>query len=530
MIFDRLFRAAKTPPPVQYTHSLVTPADSTGEQVSEASALTFSAVYACIRILSETVAQLPLGVFRRTDDGSEPAAGHPVYRLLHATPNRYMSGYVWREVVMGHVVSWGNGYSYIQRNGLGQPNAILPLLPDRTFAELDDGKLVYRTVINNTPVTLPAADVLHIPAFGFDGLSGYSPIRMHRDAIGLGLAAQTFGRKFFANGATLAGILRHPGRLTDKGGRPGDPSPVEQLRADWQKLYGGADKAYKVAILEEGMEYQQIGIPPEDSQYLETRRFQVTEVARIYNVPAHMVNDLEKATFNNISELSIGFLRYTMTPWLAKWEAELNRKLFGEREQDRLYVKFNTGGLLRGTQSDRAEYYSQAITGGWMNRNEVRQLEDMNRVDGLDDYLTPLNMASSGDGAGEGADAGNDTNVGTNDDTVRTFYPLLADFCRRLADADRKALMRGIAGDQPAEAVRRWLADSEQFIRRHLEPTSRALNMATGLDGGVLVRRMIKHYRNLRTGHLMAGMPGDMPVIDARDLLASLEAMVEEMS
>ena len=375
--------------------SLLMPADESSV-INPFSAMQSTTVYACVRLLSETLAQLPLVIRKRTEDGSELARNHPMYSVLNASPNPWMTSFTWRNTVQSHCVSWGNGYSYIIRDQKGRPVALLPLTPDRTYPQIVNNQLTYWTQINDQTVEAAKEDILHIPALGFDGLTGISPIGLHRQAIGLGQAAQSFGNKLFSNGSLLSGVLTHPGRLRRKADKPDDPSPVERLRRQWRELYSGLENAGQVAVLEEGMNFQSIGIPPEDAQFLQTRKFQVADICRIFNVPAHLVNDLDRATFNNISELSISFLRYTMTPWIVRWEEELNRKLFPGT--DRYYVKFNMAGLLRGTLTERADYYKTAIEYGWLSRNEVREMEDLNQVDGLDEYLQPLNM-----GSGQGA-------------------------------------------------------------------------------------------------------------------------------
>ena len=398
MILDNLFRAkpAKTPPPMPVAtgFDVLMPNDS-GVQVNQHTALQMSAVYACIRLLSETLAQLPLNIRRRTADGSELATNHPMFSILHNTPNPWMTSFSWRNSVMSHCVGWGNGYSYIIRNQLGEPRALLPLLPDRTYPEIIDNRLTYQTQNNEIPLDALPEDILHVPALGFDGLVGISPIALHRQSIGLGMAAQKFGAKMYSSGSMLSGVLKHPGRLKRKAERPDDPSPVDRLRKQWRDLYSGLDNAGSVAVLEEGMEFQKTAIDPVDAQYVELMKFQVADIARIFNVASHLVNDLDRATFNNISELSLSFLRYTMTPWIVRWEQELNRKLFPG--SNTYYVKFNLQGLLRGTLTERKDYYKTAIEYGWLSRNEVRELEDLNRVDGLDEYLQPLNMGSGQD-------------------------------------------------------------------------------------------------------------------------------------
>ena len=400
MILDRLFRAkpADTPPPQpSYQGFDVLMPNDSGVQVDQHSALQMSAVYACIRLLSETLAQLPLNIRRRTADGSELATSHPLFNILHNTPNPWMTSFSWRNSVMSHCVGWGNGYSYIIRNQLGEPRALLPLLPDRTYPQIIDNQLKYQTQINEIPLEADPADVLHVPALGFDGLVGISPICLHRLSIGLGIAAQKFGAKMYSSGSMLSGVLKHPGRLKRKAERPDDPSPVERLRKQWRDLYSGLENAGSVAVLEEGMDFQKTAINPVDAQYVELMKFQVADIARMFNVASHLINDLDRATFNNISELSLSFLRYTMTPWIVRWEQELNRKLFPG--SNTYYVKFNLQGLLRGTLTERKDYYKTAIEYGWLSRNEVRELEDLNKVEGLDEYLQPLNM-----GSGQAAD------------------------------------------------------------------------------------------------------------------------------
>ena len=406
MILDRLFSRAVSVPPIQpegYGLEFLSQPDATGLNINQQTAMQMSAVYACIRILSETLAQLPLNIYRHTKAGSELAVNHPLYPVLHDAPNPWMTSFSWRNTVQSHVVGWGNGYNYIIRDQKNEPRAILPLLPDRTLPQLIDNQLSYNTQIQYQSFQAAPEDIIHIPGLAFDGLLGLSPVALHREAIGLGQAAQRFGAKLFGSGSLLSGVLKHPGRLKRKADKPDDPSPVERLRRQWRDLYSGLDNAGQVAILEEGMDFQTIGIPPEDAQFLQTRKFQIADIGRIFNVPSHMINDLEKATFNNITELYLGFIRYTMTPWIVRWEQELNRKLFPK--SNTYYVKFNLQGLLRGTIQERADYYKTAIEYGWLSRNEVRELEDLNRVDGLDEYLQPLNMGSGqqGDeGSGEG--------------------------------------------------------------------------------------------------------------------------------
>ncbi len=423
-----------------------------GIRVTEQTAWNLSAVYAAIRLLSETIAQLPLNLYRRTGEQTSMAGQHPLSRMVHRSPNDRQTSFVWRETQMGQALTYGNGYAYIQRDMSGAVVSI-NVLPSSTvfFQEETDGTYYYRVTVRGESVIVMPEDMLHIPAITTDGLYGVSPIRAHRETLGLSVAATRFGAQFFGNGVTLGGVVKHPGRLS--------PDAKNVLKNGWDKFRGTGYNG--VAILDEGMEYVRIGIPPEDAQFLETRKFQVSEIARIFNIPPHMLRDLEKSSFNNISEQSIEFLRYTMAPWLEKWEQELNRKLLTDAEQEEYYCKFNAGGLLRGTQRDRYEAYGHAINDGWMSRNEVRELEDMNRVDGLDDFLQPLNMGVVGEEVAEAIDA-----VGAPADEERgNFGPLIdanaAAFARWLSDVSARSKSQTELAERVAKKT---MAMSERYI------------------------------------------------------------------
>lgn len=361
---------------------------TSGKRVNERSAMQMTAVYSCVRILSEAVASLPLQFYRYTDTGSkEKAVDHPLYFLLHDEPNSEMTSFVFRETLMTHLLLWGNAYSQIIRNGKGEIVALYPLMPDRMTVDRDkQGRLYYEYTVydgddvnvrNGTDanvsgktVRLHPSDVLHIPGLGFDGLVGYSPIAMAKNAIGLAIAAEEYGAKFYANGATPSGILEHPGTLKD-------PSRV---RESWQATFGGSSNANKVAVLEEGMKYTPISIAPNEAQFLETRKFQIDEIARIFRVPPHMVGDLDKSSFSNIEQQSLEFVKYTLDPWVARWEQSMVRALLTPEEKKRYFFKFNVDGLLRGDYQSRMNGYATARQNGWMSANDIRELENMDRI------------------------------------------------------------------------------------------------------------------------------------------------------
>ena len=353
---------------------------TSGKQVTERSAMQMTAVYSCVRILSETVAGLPLHLYRyKEGGGKEKAIDLPLYRLLHDEPNPEMSSFVFRETLMTHLLLWGNAYAQIIRNGKGEVIALYPLMPNKMRVERDEnGSLYYEYIhssdeadtMKNTTVRLTPYNVLHIPGLGFDGLVGYSPIAMAKNAIGMAIACEEYGAKFFANGAAPSGVLEHPGVIKDP----------QKVREAWQSQFGGSQNANKIAVLEEGMKYTPISISPEQAQFLETRKFQIHEIARIFRVPPHMVGDLEKSSFSNIEQQSLEFVKYTLDPWVMRWEQSLSRALFTEEEKKTLFFKFNVEGLLRGDYQSRMNGYATARQNGWMSANDIRELENMDKI------------------------------------------------------------------------------------------------------------------------------------------------------
>ena len=354
---------------------------SSGKPVNETTAMQMTAVYSCVRILSETVAGLPLNVYRYNDSGGkEKAFKHPLYRLLHDEPNPEMTSFAFRETLMSHLLLWGNAYAQIIRNARGEVIALYPLMPNKMTVDRDQsGRLFYlyqrgsedpTTLGKSTQVTLSPSDVLHIPGLGFDGLIGYSPIAMAKNAIGLAIATEEYGAKFFANGAAPSGVLEHPGTIKDP----------QRVKESWNLAYQGSVNSHKIAVLEEGMKYTPIGIAPEQAQFLETRKFQINEIARIFRVPPHMLADLEKSSFSNIEQQSLEFVKYTLDPWVVRWEQSMCRVLFSESEKLTYFIKFNVDGLLRGDYASRMSGYATARQNGWMSANDIRELENLDRI------------------------------------------------------------------------------------------------------------------------------------------------------
>lgn len=378
-------QVAPDDPGARQSYSIWPTRNDSGIRVSHDTALKYSAVWACVNYLARTLAYLPWNVFRRRDGGGrDRAASHPVDWLLHTQPNPEMSAFSFRQALMGHALTWGNGYAEIERDRAGRVMALWPITPDRASPDRDNsGALVYE--IDGRGTVLAASDVYHIRGLGFDGLVGYSVITMAAQAIGMGLAAEQFGASFFGNGAHLGGVLEHPGKITD--------ASLKHVRESFQSTYGGAAKAGKVGILEEGMKYTRIGIPPNDAQFLESRMHQVTDICRWFGVPPHKVADLEKATFSNIEHQSIEVVQDSIAPWARVMELEADIKLFGQNRGAN-FTRMNLNSLMRGDSQSRAEFYRVMFNIGAYSPNDILELEDRNPVDGGDIRMVPLNMAT----------------------------------------------------------------------------------------------------------------------------------------
>ncbi len=367
-----------------------------GKAVNERSAMQMSAVYACVRILSEAIASLPLHFYQYNGaGGKEKALKHPLYGLLHDEPNPEMSAYSFRETMMTHLLLWGNAYAQIIRNGRGEITALYPLMPDRMEVDRDSRGHIYyaysrqdsdaNTLGKKQSVILLPEDVFHIPGLGFDGLVGYSPIAMAKQAIGMGLACDEYGAAFYQNGAQPGGVLEHPGVVKNP----------QKVRDSWNAIYQGTRNAHKIAVLEEGMSYKPITISPEQAQFLETRKFQIDEIARIFRVPPHMVGDLEKSSFSNIEQQSLEFVKYTLSPWISRWEHAIHRSLLLPSEKMKYFARFNVEGLLRGDYQSRMQGYAVARQNGWMSANDIRELENLDLIpneQGGNLYLVNGNM------------------------------------------------------------------------------------------------------------------------------------------
>ena len=348
-----------------------------GANVNERSAMQMTAVYACVRVLAESIASLPLHVFKKDSEGNqEKAEDHSLFFLLHDEPNPEMTSYIFRETLMTHLLLFGNAYAQILRNGRGDVLGLYPLMPNKMTVERDDnGSLFYRyqrhneeppTMDGNTVILTPR-DVLHIPGLSYDGLVGLSPIAACRNAVGAGLSADEYSSRYYANGAAPMGVLEHPGVIKQP----------EKLRDSWNEAFGGTRNAGKVAILEEGLKFTPISISPVDSQLLETRKFTVEEICRIFRVPPHLVQDLTKTSYNSAEQMSQEFVYYTLLPWCVRIEQAMMRSLLNPQERRQYDIRFNLDGLLRGSYESRMRGYQTAVNTGIFSINDCRKLENM---------------------------------------------------------------------------------------------------------------------------------------------------------
>lgn len=436
-----------------------------GVNVSEDSAMRYAVVQACVRVLSEDIAALPLHVYERTDEGGKRrATAHPLYGLLHTAPNPEMTSIAFREALMTNLLLTGNAYAFIEYDNLGRIRALWPLLSTWvTPYRCDDGAIRYRIGGD----TLDGSEILHIPGLGFDGLMGISPIAYARESIGLGVAAEQFGSAFFKNGTHLGGVITVPGRLDDQA--------FERTSREFKSMYRGLQNAHGIPVLEGGATFQSVGIAPEDAQFLETRKYQRSEIAGLFRVPPHLIGDLEHATFSNIEHQDISYLQRSLLPWLTRIEQGMNNRLLTAGERSRFLIEHDTGGFMRGDTKSRYEAYAIGITNGVITRNEARVRENLNPIAGGDELLQPLNMTTVGD-----------QDAQSEPDGKRAFQ--LIDTRDFTSDRRRRAVMgkRDAAGDAQTAALKaafaRWLSAQADDLIALLPGEGRAKKETISLD------------------------------------------------
>lgn len=343
-----------------------------GENVTEQTALTYSAVWNAVSLISGTVGSLPLHLYQSKDRGKEYALKSPLYDIMHNKWNPYMTAMQCRELMMSHILTWGNGYAEIVRDGYNQVIELWPITPNRVKIKFENKELYYEIEVSGESVTLPREKILHVAGLGFDGYQGYSVISIARKSIGLGMAMETFGNLYFKNGTYPGLIVSHPGHLKNP----------DNLRRALETKYAGLGNANRLMLLEEAMKVERLEFSPQDSQFLEGRAFQIPEIARWFNLPCHKLKDLSKSSFNNIEQEQISFVTDSILPWLIRLEQSYYHQLLNERERRTgHYFKHIVEGLLRGDTKARAEFYQIMVNIGAMTRNEVREKEDLNPVD-----------------------------------------------------------------------------------------------------------------------------------------------------
>ena len=366
-------------------------ANAAGAVLTTESALTVSAVFACVRVLAEGIAQIPLLLMERTAEGRERAANHWAYRLLHDTPNPWQTSFAWREQMMAHLALRGNAYA-IKTVVRGETRELLPIGPERvTQVTQDDRYRITYTVAmpGGTTLSVPEERMLHIRGLSWNGLTGLSVLSYMREVLGVAIQEQRYAGKLYGNGAAIRGVIQHPKTLKKES--------VERLRAQFDEVYSGVENAHKVMILEEDAKFAATGMTAQDAEFLTSRKYTRSEVAGWFRVPLHMIGDLERSTNNNIEHQSLDLVKFTLAPWAVRIEQQIARSVLSGRERERYYPRFVLEGLERGDLKSRVDAYGKAIKDGWMNRNEVREREDLNRVEGLDEFLTPLYLTDGSD-------------------------------------------------------------------------------------------------------------------------------------
>ena len=434
-----------TNPPAWLKAALAGGSESwSGETVTVEGALAVTAVLAGFTILTEDIASLPLKLYRRLKPrGREAAYDRIEYSLLHDSPNEEMTALVYRRLLVGHLLGWGNAYSQIITDARGIVRELWPLRPDRmeVFRDKNGERKYLYTLPDNTKRAFRWWEIWHIPAFDFDGVKGYSRIALARNAIGLSMSAERYGSRVFKHDARPSVAIKHPGNLRDKG-------VVDRLREDWMEVYGGANNAGKPLILEEGMDLKEIGFPPQDAQFLQTRQFQVDEIARMFRIPPHMLGNVTSSTSwgSGIEQQEQGYLNHTLRPWLVMIEQQANKDLLLADARRTYYFEHVADAILRTDISARMSAYATAITNGIMTRNEVRERESLNPIDGADDLLVPLNMGTVGDQKTEPVPH---ADPASTDDAAPRWKPLLDDALRRMLKREQQDLL---------SAAHRWLA------------------------------------------------------------------------
>lgn len=476
---------------------------TSGENVTPQKALTLSTYFACLRAVSEDVGKLPLKIYRRLDRGKNEDYSHPLYYLLHDQPNPEMSAMSFRETVTAHAMSWGMGLAEIVRNGAGEIEALYPIHPQRVTMRRDQQRRIfYEVKVDditgiNKPEYLRPEEVFHLHGLGGDGLTGYSVLRYASESLGLGLAAQSFGAAFFGNGASVAGVLEHPGKLT--------PEARTNLRESWIKRYGGsASKANQVAVLEEGTKFTRTSIPPNEAQFLETRNFQTTEVCRWFRIPPHKVQDLNRATFTNIESQNTEYVIDALMPWTVRWEQEIKRKLIGPADTMR-FARHDFRYLMRGDSAARSNYYRTMLNVGALSPNDIRELEDQNPIkDAAGDLyyiqsnMTTLESAANGRNlATASAPASAAEETAPENDAFASHRPLFIEAADRVLRKEVMAVGKAAKRFEGNDGgLKKWLAEFYSEQESYINESFRSLLEAMKPDASAALPEFARQHAN----------------------------------
>jgi HK97 family phage portal protein len=459
-----------------------------GVNVTPDSALKASAVFACVRVLSYDVAKLPFLVYKRLKRGKDRATDNPCYKLLHVAPNPETNSFHWRATMMAHTLLYGTSYSEIEFDAKGTPIAfwLIPAWrckPTRVKTQRDKNLLVYEIQLPSGETHyLPYWRMLRIAGLSTDGMEGLSVIRLAAESIGVSLAAQEFAARFFGEGMNIGGTAEHPGHLSEEA--------AKRLQASLEEKYAGLGKSHRILLFEEGMKFNKVGIPPEDAQFLESRQFQVTDIARMFGVPPHKIADLSRATFSNIEQQSIEYVTDTLMPWLVNWEQEINNKLLDGGNDN--FAEFLVEGLLRGDSQARSAYYNQMFMVGSLSPNEIREKENMNPVDGGDKYYIPLNMLPVGASGEQQFQEAKSREVRSRNYGIlrnkmaKAHFPVFRDLAEKIVKQEKRNVLsaaRDILGKRSLDSWVAWLEDyyrefGRDFILRVIKPAVDALSKA----------------------------------------------------
>ncbi|MGE5611155.1 MAG: phage portal protein [Bacillota bacterium] len=420
--------------------------------VSEELSLTLSAVWCAVSCISNAFSSLPAHVLDRKT--GEKRIDHPVYTLLHDEPNDYMTAATFKDAMMANVLLWGAGYAYIEKDVLGNPIGLYPLLARYTAPVRHHGTLVYQTLLGDKTAIVDADCMLHVLGMSFDGINGLNVIQYARQTIGVSVALERFAAKFFGSGANVGGLIEAPTM---------SPEAQRDFVEKWRRAYTSIDGAFKIAALPPGVKFTQTTTDPEKAQAVESRVHQIREIARIFHVPPHKLMDLERATFSNIEHQSIEFMQEAIQPWAIRWEQEAGRKLFSEREKPYVELRFNLDSLLRADTASRYSAHAVALNSGFCTVNEIRAREGLPPVKNGDILRTPLNMAPVSNTAARG---------------------LVEDVARRAITKEIRALQRAQKKYQgkPDELrawATTWYATHEALIARSFAPVLRTLACTT---------------------------------------------------